>query len=85
MTQAFVDFIAKLRPIPSPQQNRDTARDNKRLDALPQRVEQRCYHKYGDDFGELGRLLLAGERASGARINMIRRVAVARKMLTSFC
>jgi hypothetical protein len=44
VTLAFVDFKANRRAIPSPQQNRDTARDNKRLDALPQRVEQRCYH-----------------------------------------
>ena len=85
VTLAFVDFKANRRPIPSPHQNRDTARDNKRLDALPQRVKQLCYHKYGHDYCELGRLLFAGEQANGARINMIRRVAVARKMLTSSC
>ena len=85
VTLAFVDFKANRRPIPSPQQNWDTARDNKRLDALPERVEQRCYHKYGDDYGELGWLLFAGEWANGVRTNMIRRVAVARKMPSSSC
>ena len=85
VTQEFLDFNANHRPLTSPHQNRDTAHDNKRLDASPQRVEQRCYHKCGDDYGELGRLFLAGERASGVRINMIRRVAVARKIPSSSC
>jgi hypothetical protein len=80
VAQEFLDFKANRRRFTSPQQNRDTAHDYKRLDAPPQRVEQRCYHKCEDDYGELGLLLLAGERASGARINMTRRAAVARKI-----
>jgi hypothetical protein len=73
VTQEFLDFKANHRPFTSPHQNRDTAHENKRSDASPQRVEQRCYHKDGDDYGELWRLLLAGERASGARINTTRK------------
>ena len=35
---------------------------DKTLDVSPQGVEQCCYHKRGDDYGELGLLMLACER-----------------------